>query len=100
MGMIEGELMIIVLENTKGGSRHQTEALSLLKSHLFQFAADIKMITCNQCGGTLKAVRWTERKGGQIADTWGYVEFDDETVCHRCLHEGYIGDIYLPKGAA
>jgi uncharacterized protein with PIN domain len=96
--MTETELRDIVMANTHPG-RHRDEALKMVETHKARFAAEIKMILCHTCGDTLKAVRWTDKQTGGIVDSWGYMEFDKEVVCHRCLNEGYIGDIYVPKGA-
>jgi hypothetical protein len=47
-------------------------------------------ITCVRCHRARKAVRWT--CDGRLADSWGYVEFDDPgNICSDCLGESFIG---------
>jgi hypothetical protein len=47
-------------------------------------------ITCVRCQRAKNAVRWTY--DGRLADSWGYVEFDDPgNVCSDCLGESFIG---------
>jgi pyrimidine deaminase RibD-like protein len=86
----------IITANTVAGSRHQIEALKMAEEHFKRFKCEIKLIKCNSCGKTLECVRWINRNG-TTADTWGYMEFDAANECHRCLDEGYISDIYIPK---
>jgi hypothetical protein len=93
---IKQRLVEIVLANTLPHSRHQAEAINMLETHCQRFKAELKNIRCVKCRQIIECVRWTDK--GVIVDSWGYIEDangkGDE--CHRCLDEGYIGDIFLP----
>lgn len=57
--------------------------------------AEKRNIRCRSCGTTTACVRWTD-PAGQIADTWGYMEFNepDGNVCTNCLGEPYMGELF------
>lgn len=89
------KLEAIIRAHTTQGSKHQSESLGMLDSHLSRFKCEIKNIACSRCRRDIEVVRWTD--AGEVVDTWGYLECDSENVCHECLDEGYIGDIFKPR---
>ena len=84
----------MVFEHTNPG-RHRDEALAMLATHLKRFKPEIKRIECDRCHMEVDAVRWTN-DNNEIVDSWGYLEATDN-ICHLCLDEGWIGDIFVPK---
>ncbi len=91
-------LLALVLKHTIPHSRHQDEALKMLDSHYERFAAEIKSVTCKECGSQNDCVRWTDK--GVIVDTWGYTEFCPDEICYICDKQGWIGDIFVPRTSA
>jgi len=85
-----------VIQNTEPGSQHQHASLELLMGHRARgLTPERVMVDCIECHRKSEGVRWTHN--GAICDSWGFVEEGDGRICHQCLHEGYIGDIFLPS---
>jgi hypothetical protein len=119
------KLRQLVLAHTVSGSQHQRTALQMVDDHMRRYVPRILSIDCHECRKTIEGVSWTDRpvsKGGppmnaeisEIVDSWGFMQFERLAVCaactlsaeqgdfihikcHKCLDEGYIGDIYNPK---
>ena len=93
--MIEDALKAMILENTKSPI-YQNAAIAVMKQNLKRgLIPQIKTLTCDRCRQLSKVVRWTLED--KIADSWGYMEFEDESVCYKCLKEAWLGPIIMPK---